>query len=148
MNSRLFGLRNAATFLTLISMLAVQGCGFVGGASVLSSSMGSVTASGVERTLDGAAIQTVTEPPDKVVAAIGHALEKMSFDIGDRIRSDRHIRIEARSERRKVVITVEAVARHASQIRIEVDSGWILSEDPATATEILEQIGAALRCIE
>jgi len=42
------------------------------------------------------------------------------------------------------VITIEAVARHASQIRIEVNSGWLLSEDPTTATEIIEQISVAL----
>jgi hypothetical protein len=136
--------RFAALCFGLLAMSLLQGCGIAGGASVLSSSVGSVTASGVERTLDGAAIQTITEPQDRIVGAAERALIKMGFDIGNKIRSERHIRIEARSVRRNVVITIEAVARHASQIRIEVNSGWLLSEDPTTATEIIEQISVAL----
>ena len=145
MHIRIYSLRYVLVLMPFLAAGFLQGCGFAGGASILSSGMGNVTATGVERTLDGAAVKTFTVEQAKIVDAVERALSVMGFEEDDRIRSERHVRIAARSARRKVVVTVEPVARHASQVKVEANSGWILSEDPATATEIMDQVSAALK---
>ena len=110
--SGVLGLLSLPRFLLLICMLPViPGCAPLGGVAMLTSGVGSATASGIER----------------------------SFDPGDD-----GITLRAHSARRDVKIKIIPIARRAARLRIDVDSGWIFSEDPATATEIMLQTSRRL----
>tara|TARA_R110000868_G_scaffold411266_1_gene702593 strand:+ start:4953 stop:5429 length:477 start_codon:yes stop_codon:yes gene_type:complete len=143
--SGVLGLLSLPRFLLLICMLPViPGCAPLGGVAMLTSGVGSATASGIERSFDGASIKTFSNTAANVAAASEATLRKMGFDIDTTTPGDDGITLRAHSARRDVKIKIIPIARRAARLRIDVDSGWIFSEDPATATEIMLQTSRRL----
>lgn len=123
---------------------ALAGCAPLGGAAILSTGLGNATATGIERSFDGAIIKTVTEKTETVAGGARKALQKMGFKQERTATENGIITIWASSSRREVRIKLTNVADNTTRIRIDVDRGWIFSEDPSTATEIMIQTELAL----
>lgn len=131
--------------IALVSGLAfVGGCAPLGGAAILTAGVGNATAIGIERSFDGAIIKTVTEKTETVVDAVGRAIGTMGFEVTKSATDDGVTTIRAKSSKRNVRVKLTAVATNATRIRIDVDEGFFLTQDPATAGEIMVQIETAL----
>ncbi len=122
----------------------IKGCAPLGGVTMLTSGMGSATASGIEQSFDGAAIKTFSNTAENVAAASEKTLRRMGFDIGSAVRDDDRITLRAHSAHRDVRIRITTIARQAARLRIDVNSSWVFGEDPATATEIMIQTARRL----
>ena len=122
----------------------LTGCAPLGGAAILTTGLGNATAVGIERSFDGAVIKTVTEKSETVASGTRQALRSMGFEENRTATSDGINTIWARSPKREVRIRLTAIAANTTRIRIDVDRGWIFSDDPATAAEIMIQIEVAL----
>ena len=122
----------------------LTGCAPLGGAAILTTGLGNATAVGIERSFDGGIIKTVTENPETVAISTRKALQSMGFEEKRSAESDGINTIWAGSPKRKVRVKLTAIAENTTRIRIDVDQGWIFSDDPATASEIMIQFEVAL----
>jgi uncharacterized Zn finger protein len=86
----------------------------------------------------------VTEKPETVAISTRKALQSMGFEERRSAVSDGVNTIWAGSPKRKVRVRLTAIAENTTRIRIDVDQGWIFSDDPATASEVMIQIEVAL----
>lgn len=124
--------------------LLAGGCAPGAGLAILQQSAGSVAASGVERTFDGASVKTFTASEAALDAALRRALAAMGFEVRV-VRETGSGRVfEAGSPVRRIEAVLLPVAPRATRLRVEVDEGYPFSSDPATATEILIQVADAL----
>lgn len=130
--------------LVLLSALALNGCAAIGGTAILTAGVGNATASGIERSFDGAIIKTITEKPATVTAAAERALNRMGFAARETELDGDVTTIRAESSKRDVKIKVTAIASNTTRVRIDVDAGYLFSEDPSTATEMMLQIEISL----
>lgn len=130
--------------LILVSVLGLNGCAAIGGTALLTAGVGNATASGIERSFDGAIIKTVTEISGTVANAAELALDRMGF-IPHNTNTDGNVTtIKAKSTNREVSIRVTEIAGNTTRIRIDVDRGYIFSQDSSTATEMMIQIEKSL----
>lgn len=123
----------------------LNGCAALGGAAILTAGVGNATAIGIERSFDGAIIKTVTEDAETVLAAVHDAMDTMGFNDRKSTRGSGVATVWAKSPKRDVRVKLTTVAENATRIRIDVDEGWVFTEDPATAGEIMIQTELALR---
>lgn len=123
---------------------ALNGCAALGGAAILTAGVGNATAIGIERSFDGGIIKTVTEKTETVAAAVRQAISAMGFEESKTTAGDGVMTIWAKSSKRDVRIRLTTVATSATRIRIDVDEGWLFTEDPSTAGELMIQTELAL----
>jgi hypothetical protein len=102
--------------------------------------------SGATYSFFSTASKTETYPLKNVYRACMQALSTMEISAYSVHRDKQEIAVKARAGKRKIVLVLETITPAATRVTINVSKSLIIS-DKATAEEIIQQMGSALKKI-